>query len=551
MIDIGVMSRGRDRLDLDCMEDKRGVSVLVGFVLVLLMLMLFLSLLQTQMIPNVCKNVELKNLNRITEELENLNRDILEDRLTTVTLSLGVIYPKYPLLLSPPDMATEVLSVPFTMNVSYDEVLPNGSIIHRSVSERTCSVVLNLNYFYHRGYKMVLENTALFRKVDGRTIPIVRQNMFGRGIVRIVFVNASFTSFTADQPIDVSVIPVSYGGSITAKNVTVSFTTTCPDYWISEAPKLSKLGYNVTVNGNLVVVRFDNFTELYMSYVSLSMGTLTTALSPLKPLRIVPINPTTKYTLTLGSSIVLGVKVVDTLENPVGGVRINVTLSGVGSVDKNSLYTDSNGEAFVTYVANETGEAVVNFSTSFGHVFYTIIIPTISTGGVSGVIYDAKNVTVLAYGNYTSSNPPTTYDITPNTPFPNVDAIKNVDGVYLESVAIYYDHASQKFIFEGLSTNALLTEIFWYGKGIGYYTNGTSIYVWNYNKSEYDLVGYTGGSGTGWVTAVLYPKNLKDYIRDGKMTILVVQNGITYYGRMMYVEYSELYTDYIGVLQVG
>lgn len=537
--------------------NRKGVSVLVGFILLMMTLMLFLALLQTQMIPSICKDVELKNLNEITEELEALDRSIIEDKMTAIPFDLGVRYPRYPFLLSPPTMAAQVIAEPIAIDVSYDEILPNGSIIHRTLHDTSDSITIRLNYFYNRGYEMNLENTAIFRVVSDRALKICDQQIFTQGGIKIPFVNATFNSFSSSQPVNIAVVPVSYGGYVLAKNVTVNFTTRFPDYWRNISSELTGLGYTVTVNGNDVSIRFSNVTRLEMSYVLLFKGVSISALQysnvvKPEPVRMIPTNPTMNYTLNINGSLILGVKVVDRFNNPVGGVPTSITLNGVGEVKPNFAYTNSYGEVFTIYTANETGSATVNFSTSFAHVVYRIEVLKTTQTALSTITYDANSSTpgeVYAYGNYTREKPPSTNDI-PNDPLPTTN-ITSDDGRYLVSRASEY-YSAQRFVFTGLSTdNVLITDVFWNGYGIGYVSgggcmkskqsNGVSIYVWNYNTSSYDLVGYTTTSSEGWLTATIFPSTLRDYVRNGEMIILVVQNG----------NYdSELYTDYIGVLQI-
>ncbi len=551
--------------------DKKGVSVLVGFILLMLTLMIFLSILQAYMIPSMCKDVETKKLNKLVEEIQKLDSDIVDNKLTTVTLDLGIRYPKYPMLMSPPPMASTVKVDSFAMRISYEEILPNGSIVQRNNKFYSNRIVIIPNYFYNRNDEIMLENTAILRlkkknNQEELLFSILDQQMFTQNGIRITLINATFRSFSATQPVDVAIVPISYGGFVVVRNVTVEFKTSCPEYWNDIKHNLEEIGYNVSLVGNnTVIIHYPNSTKLEISYALLFKGVSITVLqyenlqqyeSLLKPYRIIPTNPTTNYTLKVGESIVLGVKVLDRFNNPVRGLRINVSLNGVGYILYNTTYTNSNGESFTTYVAATTGSAIVNFSASFGWVKYLITIPATSGRTVTSVVYDANTTTttVTAYGNYTDTNPPTTYDIIPNTQFASVDPIKSVDDDYLISVAPYGYYSAQKFVFTGLSTeNVISTEIFWYGNGTGYIwsggggkskwlpADGVSIYVWNYNTSKYELIGYSGSSSLGWVPAVVYPQNLGDYIENGEMTILIVQNGY---------EDSKLYTDYIGIFQI-
>ena len=539
--------------------NRKGVSVLVGFILLMLTLMIFLAILQTQMVPSMCKDAELKHLDRLTDELQTLDKEIMDNRLTTVTLDLGISYPKYPLLLSPPTMASSVTSKRFTIELSYEELLPNGSTTFRSDNYTTNRIEIDLNYFYNRGYKLLFENTAILRFIENRFIGAVTdQQMFTQNEIKIPLINTTFNSFTSSQPIDLVVVPVSYGGYVLAKNVTVTFSTDCPSYWSKIKPELESMGYNVTVNSssNIVTVTYRNVTKLELSYTLLFKGVSVTAaqyanVEKPKPFRIIPTNPTTSYTINVNESIVLGVKVLDEYNNPVRGYPVNVTLIGVGSITpKNLVYTDKNGYAKVVFSSNSTGDATVNFSASCGYVLYRISV--ISTGFQPnfpyGVTYDANTPGALfAFGNEVSSNPPKT-NTTPTVPLPTTNITKD-DGIYLVSEADSGYHAAQRFEIYGLNiTNVLETYVNWNGYGVGL-SGGESLYIWNYTKGAYDLMVYTDSSSEIWLGVGLNSTQIKNYVRNGKMIVLVVQNDVT--RRWWWFTYpSELYTDYIGVLQI-
>ncbi len=542
--------------------NKKGVSVLVGFILLMMTLMIFLAILQTQMVPSMCKDAEFKHLNKIIDELQTLSKDIIDNRLTTVTLDLGISYPRYPLLISPPTMASSVTSKRYAIELSYEEILPNGSIISRSSNYTTDSIEIYLNYFYNRGYKLLFENTAILRFIGRRFIgEAADQQMFTRDEIRIPLINATFESFTSSQPIDLVVVPISYGGYVMAKNVTIRFRTDCPSYWIKIKPKLENMGYNVTVSGNNVTVTYQNVTKLEISYTVLLKGVSVSALqysnieTP-KPFMIIPTNPTTNYSVRIGESIVLGVKVLDEYNNPVRGYPVNVTLTGVGSITPSVVYTDKSGCANVVFSSNKSGEATVNFSASCGFVLYKISV--IGTGVQLsfpyGVTYDANTPgAVFAFGNETYLNPPSS-NTTPTVPLPTTNITKD-DGVYLVSEAVGTGyHAAQRFEIYGLNTtNVIETYVNWNGYGVGRYYEGESLYIWNYTKGAYDLIAANDSSQEVWLGVGLNSIELQNYVRNGKMIVLVVQNDVTYeYWKMgvLYRYPSKLYTDYVGVFQI-
>ncbi len=549
----------------------RGVSVLVGFILLMLTLMIFVSLIQAYVVPSVCKREELRKFNSLMEDVQEIDKSIIDNRLSTITLDLGITYPKYMFLLTPPAMGSSVDARRFDIRVSYDEILPNGTVIRRNDTYTSSRINVSPNYFYMRGYVLTLENTAIFEFNHRRfVLALLGQQMFGRDRISISIINATFPPFSSTQPVDIVVDPVSYGGYVLAKNVTVEFETSCPEYWRNIAPVLRDMGYDVTVTGNDVSVSYGNVTRLYLSYTLLFKGTSVSALQyrnlyEPKPSFVIPTAPTTSYNVTVDESIKLGVEVLDEYNNPVRGYPVNVSLTGVGKVTPGVAYTDSNGVAEVVFSSNTTGKALVTFETPVGNVTYKI---DVLSSGVTiqfpyGITYDANMPgAIYVFGNYVSSLPST--NTTPATPITDTSAITKDDGVYLVSVAPLDYHAAQRFEIYGLNTsNVMETYVYWNGYGVGYnytwwgmgwltYDNGSTLYLWNFTAGRYDEMVSTEYGGEIWLSVGLNASQMKNYIKNGKMIVLVMQNGITARrGWWSVVTYnSTLATDYIGVFQI-
>jgi len=548
------------------MIDKKGLSVLVGFVLLLSILIISLSLIQVNLVPALCKEVELKHENSILYSVYALTDKLMEDSLATITFNLGVHYPSYPFLVSPPTSGCTLVVDKFKINVTYEELLPNGTWVNRQISINTTRLTIYLNYFYNKGYKIVFENTAVFKADDeDKYIILSHQKMFENEI-KIVGINSTFQSMSTTQPIDVWLEPVSYGGYVIARNITVEFESDYPDYW------KNLTGYDVSVNGDKVTIKYDNVTILRISYFLLTRGQYP---YKLEPERIIPTNPTTNYTLGVNKSIILGVKVVDKYNNPVRGERINVTVSNesVGRVNVNKTYTNFYGNAYVIFTANSTGftKVIFKFNESKNElkVEYNINVTRYdqeeSDQGEYGsydlycIWYDANNESCISvYGHNVDEKPPDDNE-TPNEPISDSDLekIKRDDGVFFESKGYMFKHAAQRFIFKGLRNDDKVdkTIIMWngYGKWVGQEPRdeGATIYLWNYTQGKYDekmkVIG-THSSEFGF-NIIINSYELNHYINDnGEMIILVVQN---HWGCGRWKgKPSVLGTDYICVIQI-
>ena len=81
--------------------NNKGVSVLLGFILLMSILMITFSFLQVELVPALCKEVELEHENSLIYSFYDLTDNLMEDELTAVTFNLGVHYPDYPFFIFP------------------------------------------------------------------------------------------------------------------------------------------------------------------------------------------------------------------------------------------------------------------------------------------------------------------------------------------------------------------------------------------------------------------------------------------------------------------
>ena len=228
------------------MWNSRGVSVIVGFILLLLMGMIILSVVQTQYVPSVLKSVEMKHVNDLAIEFSEVRDAVVSGKKLTTTFKLGVDYPKYLFLLTPQPLASSIYCVregiTFNANLSYP-IEYSYSLSDFGVNN-TSRIVLFVNNFVQPDYYLVYENSAIFKFVwnlnDTHPLVLSDQKMFIDNTVNLFLINSTnFKSISTTGSVDVVLIPVSIGRAY-AKDLTVSFESVYPKYWNDT---LSRLGY--------------------------------------------------------------------------------------------------------------------------------------------------------------------------------------------------------------------------------------------------------------------------------------------------------------------
>lgn len=343
--------------------NEKGVSVLLGFILLMLIGMLFLSVIQTHYVPSVLKDYELKHMDTITSEVFEMDKAVSSGEISSVVFDLGVDYPKYLFLLTPQTLASSVSAEEFRIVVrgESDEIGQFPPI--ENTSKR---IVLKLNYFVNPDYEIVYENTAVFKAFESVKLVSGEQKMFGKDYVNVYIINTSFNSLSSNQPISLTFIPISVPdnvGGINVRVATIEFETIYPEYWKETLKALnSSVDYivNYSINGNNVIVNVTNVTlRFYYIYVTSGVGTSVEqayeylkgiSLSPSYMVKTTYVN-VDPITVNQGQSVVLGVRVLDQYFNPLENVELSVSVDGANA---NTLYTNDKGEAYYIYTSPQS-----------------------------------------------------------------------------------------------------------------------------------------------------------------------------------------------------
>ncbi len=365
--------------------DERALSPVIGFILIIQILIIFLSVVQTTVLPSTFKKVEYENIKEVQKELTKFSSLSLTGEEISFTISTPR-YPNYLFLLSPESASYSINTEPVTINLSYTEILPNGSKIRTFKSYKSNRLYITINNYFYSKTTFIFENTALFSKSPSGIATISKQKIIDSSInIPIIFGNLS-SSY--NSPKDFVFQVASSGGYIYAENISISFESVYPDYWRSVK--------NASVNGNRVTIHQSSGILRIIAY------SLNEEVNR-EPYRVVKLNPFDTYNLSVGDSKELGVVVLDRFNNPVSGVEVNVLVNGgIGSVIPQNLKTDSAGRAYTNFKAENTGNGEVIFRTSGKYVSYRINVLSPS-GIVKGGLFNVEWINKLnldsKYGN--------------------------------------------------------------------------------------------------------------------------------------------------------
>jgi hypothetical protein len=350
---------------------EKGVSVIVGFVLILQALVIFISFVQTTLVPDMIKKAEAENIVKIADELAGAGVGLITGEPMKIKLSPPE-YPDYLFLLTPEPAAYSAFTDEMTIKLEYNEVLSNGSKIHVSKNIPSKRLYIQFNNYLYPDSTFIIENTAVLNKVNENFVVVSDQKMIGN-YVNLVVLDGNI-SLSYNGPTDIVLIPASFGGEVYAENITITFPSINPDYWQQIGMQVN--GSNVSVEVQRGILRIFEYKLKAGISVTLAEEFSRT------PYRILKQNPFDIYNITVGESKELGVVVLDYYNNPVPGVKVNVSVSGsIGDVIPASTETDTFGRAYVEFRALSSGSGNVTFSTSTGSVVYRINVFSPPSGG--------------------------------------------------------------------------------------------------------------------------------------------------------------------------
>ena len=191
--------------------DDRGVSEVIGFVLVLGILVLLLTINQAQIVPADNRATEFQHSRTVQNDMVELRNAILSAQTTGETtfaeVQLGTTYEPRVFAVNPPPPSGALRTGearPVTVTdgggAPVTDVCPAGG----EVQTRTLSYT-PFYAEYDEAPTIVYENTVLYLQFDNRTLPLTGAQLVEGDTYNIVPINTTFSESSSDT---VSVEPV-------------------------------------------------------------------------------------------------------------------------------------------------------------------------------------------------------------------------------------------------------------------------------------------------------------------------------------------------------
>lgn len=547
--------------------NSKAVSPLIGFILLLAIIMGFIGIVQSTWVPEWNKAAEAKHLDEVGYEVAKLSEAVSLAASTgnpaKVIIDAGVKYPEYYILISPSKGAGSVGKRELRVNISgitdstpYTENFTSYAITYRP------------NYLYSHSPEFVFEHSAVLKIENSHVLVTSEQNSFTNNKITIYIVNATFNPLSTTENINLILYPISYGGS-TKFSGTVEFE--CYDEktasWWNETLSSTYGSENVTQDGRKITLSVSD-VELSINYfvtTATSAGEVEVGLKT-TPYRLQRLSEAS-YTVYEGTTIPLGVRVVDRFNNPVRDVNVSINDS---CHDKTlNKTTNDKGEVWYYFPADSPGKCRVEFNVSdaANNVSYWINVSSsggkfsasfspatigfarirIYHGPIDGVIDPSKNKQInsslyspsnlVGWAN-SNSNGWAVYD------HDDIRLAAYDDGFSLSCLLLekcyleeeendakstpttQENHASQLFEFNVGNVQTSRLKVLWNGIAWLDYRNdkndGVVIYVWNGTSWEY--LCHTTSSSEVWLGLEGGEcEKSGNYVFGGKVYVLLVQ----------------------------
>jgi hypothetical protein len=356
--------------EADFFDDSRGVSEVVGFILIFAIIVIVLSINQAQVVPSENKQVEFQHNEEVQGQLQDLRNGILEAAgsggTQPVSIKLGTRFPARTVAVNPPPVSgrieTRAVGTPAAITVENVEAIDpetadywNGTAKHFT----TKSIVYEADYRVLSGTPnaTVYENTLLYSRFEsGATLPLTDQMVIEGNVITIVTIDGNLSESGTGS------------ATLSPRAVSGPYTEIAVENTSGTEP------INVTIPSTLDPTDFTNTTELPAKVTSVSDGpgpnriTLTLAPGPYT-LRMAKIgvgtgveSDTARYltsvnlpprTLQNDTQHDITVEVRNRFNNPVTGFRVNASANR-GSFVSSEAKTDADGHVQFTYQAPST-----------------------------------------------------------------------------------------------------------------------------------------------------------------------------------------------------
>lgn len=421
-------------------DDRRGVSTVVGAVLIFGILVVLLSLYQAQVVPAQNEAVEFQHAQAVQSDMVHLRDGLLRTASSGNTyptsVDLGARYPSRIFFVNPPPvngrLTTETVDGG-RIRVSNVEALDAETRDYWNGTQTfaTKSLVYEAEYNYlDDSPRIGYENTLLYRNYTSENATLVdaRPTVVDGSEITLVALGGNLTeggsesASVAPRPVSAPYTEIAVTNANASENVTITLPTALPvAKWNQTLASEYDTDPNDGDDRHLLAVERAGSGAVRLVF---EPGTYTLKMAKLGVGTGVE-RPGARYltritddgaTVVEGSTQQLVAQVRDRFNNPVSGTTVTASITnGTGSVTPNSTVSGEDGSVSFTYSAPSDSDSTNEYPTvtaQFGGsaaqqvTFDLIVVDEANTAGSGGSSpriskFNVKDTSNGTHANYT------------------------------------------------------------------------------------------------------------------------------------------------------
>ncbi len=262
-------------------DNEDGVSELVGFMLILLIIMIFMSVLQVYQVPKWNKDLEIGLFDDVRNDFLEIRHDIstaaIENTPITSNLQMGVRYPEHFMLRNPGPGASGTLTFePVNVNLTI------GSSKQNYTSYR---IKYKMNGISNQP-ELIYEHGLIISDFGSVQLNESSQSIVEGNRIFLPLIFSQFQSISGMTPESLNIMPVSidnYNVKSDPSSINILLETNYPDMWnntIKNVPgvNLTNISGKWYINITKTVSTFMYPPDISATYGGLYSGRITTEL---------------------------------------------------------------------------------------------------------------------------------------------------------------------------------------------------------------------------------------------------------------------------------
>ena len=209
------------------MMDDKGVSEIIGIILIMGIMVISLGILQSISVPEWNGEIEAAHFNTIYDDILDLRQVMQETAIfnlpRTIVLHANLDYPTRIFLHNPPKPGAMISTYnDKKININYSDGNP-------PVSYDSCTIKIRENYNHFSAPELIIEHGMIIGN-NGQIGYIIDEPLLNNKTIDLYLVECSNNSFSTTSSMNIHLYPIMIS-DISVDNASIEFTTEYKELW--------------------------------------------------------------------------------------------------------------------------------------------------------------------------------------------------------------------------------------------------------------------------------------------------------------------------------